>query len=386
MMARSLLFVFIGAMSWMIGIPAFAQSQQVSPDKTLAETRSIMAQIFSSMTTVLPFSMSRSEFALDVNRPKIQSELKKLSESTQDLTIHTKKFGGSYSFIATAMAQDFKDVYRYYQKGAYSEARYLLQQVGENCASCHMQLPDPGHAPKADQFFKDVKIATLSPLERTRLQVALRQFDDALTTWEEVFKTYEKPNELVAMDALNEYLKVAIRVKSDPRRAEQTLTALLKRVNLPQFMLRDVKSWKQQLAALGPEVQKKGSELKRAAKIMKQARQRMEYPLDRSGLVDFIIASSLLNRSVNSEALTPKQKAEAYYLLGVTESLIGQSVWLTQTNYYFEAAIRAAPKTEYARRAFEALEQQVLLEYSGSSGIDIPDDVQRNLDVLKHML
>jgi hypothetical protein len=237
-----------------------------------------------------------------------------------------------------------------------------------------------------DSFFKNVAVSNLSAPEKARLQVALRQFDEALATWEDMFKTWPKPSELFAMDALPEYLKVAIRVKGDAKRASTTLEQLAKRSDLPKFMSREVNAWKGSLKRLGPEVGKKGNELDRAEKIIQNAKRTMEYPMDRTGLVDYIVASGLLNQYMTDKNIKANKSAEAYYLLGITESLIGRSTWLTQTDYYFEAAVRAAPKSKIALKAFDALEQQVLMEYSGSGGTHIPEDVRTNLEELRGMI
>ena len=357
-----------------------------SPAKDQAETRSIMAQIFSSLTTILPMSLDSKQFSDPSNRDKILSELRKMRDGSDTLVDHTKKFEGSFGFIAKSMSRDIKDIYKWYDKGATAESRYLLHQVSENCVSCHMKLPDPGHAPRMDNFFKNVSISTLSAPEKARLQVAMRQFDEALATWEQMFKTWPKPSELFAMDAIPEYLKVAIRVKGDARRPATTLDQLAKRTDLPKFMSREVTAWKTSLKRLTSEVGKKGNELDRAEKMVQNAKQTMEYPMDRTGLVDYIVASGLLNQYLNDKKIKADKTAEAYYLLGVTESLIGRSTWLSQTDYYFEAAVRAAPKSKIALKAFDALEQQILMEYSGSGGTHIPEDVSANLEELRGML
>ena len=374
------------AASLLIAQSFSVQAAEAPNSKDQAETRSIMAQIFSSLTTVLPLSMDSKEFSDPKNRDKILGELRKMKDGTSSLVEHTKKFDGSYGFIAKSMSRDIKDIYTWYDKGATSESRYLLHQVSENCVSCHMKLPDPGHAPHMDNFFKDVAVSKLSAPEKARLQVALRQFDDAMTTWEDMFKTWPKPSELFAMDALPEYLKVAIRVKEDPKRALNTLEELSKRSDLPKFMAREVTAWKTSLKKLAPDVAKKGNELKRAESIVQNARRTMEYPMDRTGLVDYIVASGLLNRFMMEKSVKAVQMAEAYYLLGITESLIGRSTWLTQTDYYFEAAVRAAPKSKFAVKAFDALEQQLLMEYSGSGGTHLPEDVQSNLEELRGLV
>jgi hypothetical protein len=358
----------------------------VDPTKNQAETRAIMAQIFSSLTSVLPLSMDTKEFTDPKNRDKILGDLRKMRDGTSSLVDHTKRFEGSYGFIAKSMSRDIKDIYHWYEKGAISESRYLLQQVTENCVSCHMKLPDPGHAPKMDHFFKDVAVAKLSAPEKARLQVALRQFDDALNTWEDMFRAWPKPSELFAMDTLPEYLKVVIRVKGDMKRALGTLDGLIKRNDLPKFMSREITTWRSSLTKLSGELAKSGQELTRASKMIQNARRTMDYPMDRSGLVDYITASALLNKFMDQKALTAQQTSEGYYLLGVTEALIGRSTWLTQTDYYFEAAVRASPKSASAFKAFDALEQQILMEYSGSGGTNIPEDIQANLEELRGLV
>ena len=379
-------------LSMIVGLTAWPRygaadnGSNASQTETVAETRSIMAKMFTSLTSVLPLSLNQDQFSAPENRDKVLSELKKLREGASTLVPHTSKFDESYRYIAKSMARDLREIYALYDRGAISEARFLLQHVSENCVSCHLKLKDPGHAPSMDAFFKDVNVTKLTPLERAHMQVALRQFDDALKTWEDMFASWAKSSELFAMDALSDYLKVAIRVKNEPKRALDTLKVLGNRVDLPKFMKREVAAWISSLTKLAPEVTKKGNELKRAAKLIQSARSTMEYPLDRTGLIDYIVASGMLNNFLNAEKRTPEQSSEAYYLLGLTETLIGRSTWLTQTDYYLEAAIRSAPKSKHAKLAFDALEQQILLEYSGSGGTFIPEDIEANLKELRHLV
>ncbi len=362
------------------------QSGAAEPTKDEIETRKIMAGLFSSLTTVLPLSLNSDDFSDPKNREKILSELGKMRDSANAFVSHTKRFDGSYGYIAKSMAGDLKDIFGWYKKGSTSESRYLLQQVTDNCVSCHMKLPDPGHAPRMEAFFKDISIAKLSAPDKTRLQVALRQFDDALSTWEDMFKTWPNPSELFAMDTLPEYLKVLIRVKGDTKRAQKTLEELSKRTDLPKYMNREVAAWKTSLANLSGVMSVVGAELPRAEKIIKNARNQMDFPMDRAGLIDFIVASGLLNRYLLDKKIKADDKSASYYLLGITETLIGRSTWLSQTDYYFEAAIRAAPKSKSAKKAFDALEQQIIMQNTGSSGMNIPDDIQENLEELRKLV
>ena len=56
--------------------------------------------------------------------------------------------------------------------------------------------------------------------------------------------------------------------------------------------------------------------------------------------------------------------AEAYYLLGVAESFISRTLWMSETEFFLETAIRLAPKSVSARQAYAFLEEYVLIRYT----------------------
>jgi hypothetical protein len=112
----------------------------------------------------------------------------------------------------------------------------------------------------------------------------------------------------------------------------------------------------------------------------------MDYPLDRQGVVAFIVASALLDRTVSSNKLSAVDQSRSFYLLGLTETLLGRTSWLSLADHYFEASIRVSPGSKWSEMSLEALEQHLLYEYSGSSGSQLPDDIRELLDQLKSMV
>jgi hypothetical protein len=78
--------------------------------------------------------------------------------------------------------------------------------------------------------------------------------------------------------------------------------------------------------------------------------------------------------------------AEAYYLLGVAESYISRSLWVSETAFFLETAIHLAPKSVHARQAYAFLEQYVLAGYTGSAGLHLPADVRVHLAELRRLL
>ena len=99
-----------------------------------------------------------------------------------------------------------------------------------------------------------------------------------------------------------------------------------------------------------------------------------------------LVASGALHRYVASQTDGGPSTAEAYYWLGVIESRIGRSFWLSQTEPYYEAAIRLAPGEPIAKQAYANLEEFVVGGYTGSSGEHVPPDVKAWLGELERLV
>jgi hypothetical protein len=76
-------------------------------------------------------------------------------------------------------------------------------------------------------------------------------------------------------------------------------------------------------------------------------------------------------------------RAETYYLLGVTDATVRSSPWLSDANWYLATAIRTAPHTAIAAHAFDVYEDMTILEWTGSAGEQLPDDVVEELNRLR---
>jgi hypothetical protein len=94
-----------------------------------------------------------------------------------------------------------------------------------------------------------------------------------------------------------------------------------------------------------------------------------------------VTASSILHRYVATRS--DGEAAEAYYLLGLIETKVGRSFWLSQAEAMLETSIRLAPGTPTAQRAFALLEDFLVAGYTGSGGTHVPPDIQAKLDELQ---
>ena len=358
-------------------------------------TQGLMHSVFIPLTTVLPLSFDDQAFRKVENRPRITAILKELMDHSADLEHHVSgKRERAFSFVAKSLKHDARHLYRWYTSGAFDEARFTLHNMTENCITCHSSLPEGAKVPPAIGFFQAVQVDAMHPLERAHYQVMSRQFDAALATYEGFFQQADvPPSSITTLGSFVDYLRINANVKQDLERPRRFLDAIARRDGVTPSAKDLLLKWTSHLEALTKEKTLAKPGLAEARKVVEQGRALMEFPQDRDGLVYYLVAGSMLNRYVyshpESKMTTVAEKrdlGEAYYLLGVTESLLGHSFWISRSEFYLESAIRLAPQEAFARKAYDLLETSYTVSFSGSSGTHVPDDVRELLAELRHLI
>jgi len=387
-------------------VPAAPESSAEAPPP-----REAMEELLGALALALPRSADPERFGDPAERERIREALRALAAAAGDLERHTGR-GEGFQLLGAALARDAREVERRYAAGRAAEAGYLLQRLTENCIACHDRLPEPSGRRLDRRLVERMERVDdeLEPAQRARLEIATRRFDAALETYEAFFATPEAtPARLDRMGYLADYLVVALRVASDPARARATLRRLRARPDVPAWLDRDLEVWTDALdsavAEPATDPADPAASLARARRLLARGETLREVPADHTGLVHDVLASSLLYRfaklppasappTAPEEADAPRRdeplssagRAEAYYLLGVAESRIDRSYWLSPADLYLEASIRMAPRAPFARDAYELLKRRTREGYTGSSGTHLPEDVARNLDALRRLI
>jgi hypothetical protein len=214
-----------------------------------------------------------------------------------------------------------------------------------------------------------------------------RQFDEALTAYETVFNDPEiQPSNLIALGAFTQYMKLSINVKSDFNRPQRLLLNIAERSKTPRHVKELVLKWKKQLESYEKSAPLAQITLPGIRKTIEAGKLEMEFPKDRDGLIHYVTANAMLSRYVNGNPSNTDEMAEAYYLMGVTESLLGHSFWISRQDFYLETAIRIAPGSSFSPKAYALLEESLVSGFTGSSGTNLPDDVTDLLSELKTLI
>jgi hypothetical protein len=351
-----------------------------------AATAPIMDSIFAPLTDALAASFDGDRFSQPAQRERMTAQLEKLAANVGRLEQHARSQDRTFAYVARSLGDDARRLLRFYKRGAYDEASFTLHNMTENCIACHSSLPQGKTFPDAKSFLSRIDVASLHPLERARLQVMSRQFDDALGSYEaQIADKAQDASLVVSLGSMADYLRVAIGVKSDFKRPQATLARLRDRPLTPQHVRDQLDRWLAELKAYdAANVLADADPLARARAVMSDARTQMEYPRDRDVLIHYVTADALLSRYIHAQGAKPDEAlGEAYYLRGIAESLLEHSYWLSRAEFYFEASVRAAPKGKFAQKALARLSEHLIDEHTGSSGTRIPPESAALLDELK---
>jgi tetratricopeptide (TPR) repeat protein len=349
-------------------------------------TRAAMQEILQAIAFALPRSMDAEAFGRPEERERISKALAQLASESGSLEQHAAARGAGFQHLGENLAADAREVEQRYNAGRTQEAAFLLQRLTENCIACHSRLPSRGDSDLSRRLMSDMAEVQLSPPERARLETATRQFDAALSTYEELFRSSQTtPAQLDLMGYLADYLTVALRVKGEAPRVVATLETLQQREDVPEWLERDLKVWIETLRAKGPPGGE-GTALERARRLLAESDALRDVPADQTGLVHDLLASSLLYRYTEEHPQGGADVAEAYYLLGVIEARVDRSYWLSNADFYLETSIRMAPRAPFALDAYSLLAEHTEEGYTGSAGTYVPPDVQARLDELKTLV
>jgi len=349
------------------------------------ETQRIMLENLGGLSTGFRWSVNPEAFDTPEKRALVHHALQRLAANAADLERHSAELDEESTFLKHSFAQDAGQALRAYEAGHEGEARFVIDQMVDNCIGCHVKLPSKANSEPGKSFIASLDTEGLSLVERVRLEVAARQFDAALATYEAMFEAPSlSPQEIDLSGAFQGYLEVAIQVESNFARPRRVLTKFLERNDLPGYLRSQAKAWVAALDSLARRGSL-GEGLQAGRALVEQARMQSVFPEDPRGLVYYVAAASVLHRFLASKPQSVEEKAEAFYLLGVTESHLSHSYWISETEFFLERAIRMAPKAPFAERAYEYLEELTTYGFTGSAGIDIPEDVEQRLKSL-HIL
>lgn len=348
--------------------------------------RAEMDEVFEAVSQLLPIALSEEQWADPAQRKTIQRWLDALAVRSALVEQHAMRRDAGFRHLSESLSADIQEVRERHRAGRYEESRFFMIQATGNCVACHSRLPSSGSFPMANRLIARIEFDELSTHEQTQILIATRQFDRAMSVWEEMFADPTiPPGEFDLGGYLLDYMTIGLRVESDPTRVRKTLEKIAGRPDVPVYLRRHLGGWVQALRTVAGDLGSK-DRLDRARALVLGRRDPSPSPLGRDQTVYDLVASSLLLQMLDDADTKGARRAEAYYLLGLVESRTVDSHWVPQAEVHLESAIRLAPDAPFAEDAYAVLEEYVIIGWGGASSTDLPADEWTKLRELRELI
>jgi len=347
-------------------------------------TRETMQTIFQSLRFLLRLDASGKNLGSPKYRQEVLDALRELDDQSAILASHGFYEDTGGMFLASVLERYTVLLLRTYEKGEFQQLQQFLYGMTDICIACHSRLPSAQDSPVAAQFVDSREFASLPGRKRAKLQVATRRFDDALATLEDVIESADPADPAALEDVLRTYLVINIRVKGDMERPIPMLERVTDGSDPKSAWHQDVNAWTSSLEHLRdrPFI---GDSLTTAREMIASAAS-PDFSSQRSALVEYIAASSLLHRYLVSRPTDEIKVSEAHYLLGLAEYRIRPDEWLPHAELYLEIAIVLAPDAKWARPAYDLLVEKIKQTYGQPGNRELPPEVTERLRELKQAI
>lgn len=384
--------VFAIAACFLAATPfAGAPSARASdPPKPVQWSRT-MQELYKTLAELMTDVSSDKRFAAPGNQARIERNAKKLAALAHD--VKKGKAAGSpdadpsIALLGTLFSDDADRAYQAFKWGHKPYARELLRGMTGYCIACHTRTQS---GPSFSELPLNPADGALKTTERGDFFAATRQYDKALAEFNTVIDAAPaagaRPLEWTG--AVRNALAIAVRVKRDPELALDIVNRAIASKSIPFFFKEDAQAWKASIEEWRkePQHQALGDEGLHAetVRLLANARQAQKYPADRSADVLYLRASAsvhdLLRRNGES-----KHAAEGFLMAGLCYDVLRPFRLGELHELYYEGCVRKSPHTPLAESCFKRLQQSVYEGFTGSSGTDVPEDVQRRLAALQSL-
>lgn len=348
-----------------------------------------MQSLSKTLSDLLPLVASSSKFNDEKNRTRIDEDTKRLKSLA-----HSLKSGGtpnedpSLRVMTGLFDEDIERALQSLQSGNREYARNILKDTTAYCIQCHTQT---ANGPDFPRLNLDINTSELNPLERAEFFAATRQFDRALESYTDVLGSDDlaKADPFEWERAARSALAIVVRVRKDPKAAQELIARIEKNKGLPQSTRKSLAYWKQSvkdwLKEKTPKLTTPADQIKHAQTLINRAQKNQEFPLDHSQDILYFRASSLLHDFLSDRSQNPELAAQGLYLAGMSaEATRDMNFWTLHETYY-EMCIKTLPHSKQAQSCFARLQDSVTLGYSGSGGVRIPPEVGRRLEQFKEL-
>lgn len=352
------------------------------------EVPGVMAPLREEIMELQPYISSEKNFVNPKNQKKIAAGLANLKALSSNLKTHDRLKTPGFAISAKVLQEQLTTASEIFNQGSKKLALRYVNASLKACSSCHTQVVSQG----GPNWSFPLDRVSGSLTEQANFWYTIRYYDKAVDLYERAILLYPKGGlELKDVnEALEKILAVYLRVRRSPGRAIDALEKSYQNKKLPESLRIRIQSWVDQMKAINLSAAPSSrsatpKEVENyAAKILGKAEKESLSTLDDSHLVDFLFVSGLLYEFINFNP--DKTTPEILYWLAIADSWLNDQFYFSLSNLYLEECIKRYPTSPTANRCFNELKEKTELNFTGSSGVNMPDDVRNYLASLDKIL
>lgn len=340
-----------------------------------------MKKAYGAFKALQPFISDRNSFAAPENEPEIIKNLEKLQANFHSLDKKRTGYESDPTFeTSLELAEELIDssLVRFKQ-GNKRWVLWRLRTLSSHCYSCHATH-------EIDAGFHDEETEKNLPEDeyiRGEFYLASRQFDKASRAF--LRAAVDESEETETLDALRKWLTITTRIQADPKVAIRQLKQVVQLTSLTAHEVETIKAWLVSLTRWLKEKPSDLSQLEKAELLITESAEPDDPAFEAGGTVELLRASGMLHRRLDESGLSKEEHRKSLYLLGLAYSKMPQFFINELPEVYLEQVIRAYPGSEEAKKAHKLYYDIIVDGFTGSSGTNIPDDVQAKLDFLEKL-
>lgn len=283
-----------------------------------------------------------------------------------------------------AFKNSLDDLRQRFAEGESDYALWRLRGLTSGCIACHSR-----HEVKADFWGASIPPSNGSLEEqfgRATFLLATRQFDSARKELLTLASTLSKSPSggYDALRALKLWLVIEVRVKENFKRAASSLVHVMEESSFSSFQRDIIEAWLADLHELQQKPLERSSiaAIKRLLETTFQSRRILD---DEMHLVKTLYATALLHEMLEEATILKDTQGEALYLLAAAYTHTPITQFEVYSQLYLERCIREFPNSEYAKKAFQLYQENILFQNSGSSGLHLEADQEKQLKELREL-
>lgn len=353
-----------------------------------AEVKPYMDQMLQQIYVLKPYIVSDAEYRDPKNFQTVDEALKKMGDLSEKISHENKIRQSGFAVSGKVLNQQLRETELVYRTGNKDYSLWMLRSTLSVCMSCHTQLPSA--STKFDFSQKDHYLT--KPFDEAEFLFIVRNFDKAIPLYDQVLNGFPKNG--TATDNLEKALarKVYyfVRVKRDFKGLSDSLNENEKNKNLPPFIVKKIAGLKKASSTLAKEsfpsfAEDQQDEVRNYAEKNLKKELQGEFEITPERELSYLRTASVLYKYLEQYPDT-SLKPEILYWLSFCERRLDKKAFYSLPELYLKQCVLEYTKSRIAPSCLKEYQDLVTLAYTGTSGVHLPKDVERELKSMQEMV